>query len=212
MAATIYYATYPMPLPTATFQALLAPLPAYMQKKIGQFRRWEDAHAGLLGKHLLLAALRACGHPGNLDQLRYSGFGRPFLEGGIDFNISHAGRMVACIASPEARVGIDVEAVRPISLEDFKGQFSEKEWDAINSAPDPLKAFYACWTCKEAVLKADGSGLHTPLTSLEVAKKNTVMLDGRQWYVQEINAFRDYACHIATNRRGLEVKVEEIKF
>ncbi len=59
MAGTIYFATYPMPLPTAGFQALLEQLPAYMQRKITQLRRWEDAHASLLGKHLLLKALKS---------------------------------------------------------------------------------------------------------------------------------------------------------
>lgn len=212
MVGTIYYATYPMPLPSATFQALMEPLPAYMQKRIGQFRRWEDAHASLLGKHLLLTALKAYGSSGTLLDLRYSGFGRPYLEGGIDFNISHAGRMVACIVSPQARVGIDVEAVRPIQIDDFKGQFSEQEWNAIKNAANPLQAFYRFWTCKEAILKADGSGLSTALTNLDVTDKKSVMLDGRNWHLQEITSFRDYACHVAADKKGLELKVEEVKF
>ena len=212
MVGTIYYATYPMPLPSATFQALLEPLPAYMQKRIGQFRRWEDAHASLLGKHLLLTALKAYGGSSTLHDLRYSGFGRPYLEGGIDFNISHAGRMVACIVSPQARVGIDVESVRPIQIDDFKGQFSEGEWDAIKNAANPLQAFYRFWTCKEAILKADGSGLNTALTNLDVTDKKSVMLDGRNWHLQEITSFRDYACHVAADKKGLELKVEEVKF
>jgi 4'-phosphopantetheinyl transferase len=212
MTGIVYYATYPMPLTSATFEALLAPLPPYMQKKIGQFRRWEDAHASLLGKHLLLAALKAYGSSANLHDMRYSGFGRPYLEGGIDFNISHAGRMVACIVSPQARVGIDVEAIRPVQLDDFKGQFSEREWNAIKSAANPLQAFYRFWTCKEAILKADGSGLHTALTALDVTDKKSVMLDGRNWHLQEITSFRDYACHVAADKKGLELKVEEVKF
>ncbi len=212
MAGTIYFATYPMPLPSATFQALLEPLPAYMQKKIGQFRRWEDAHASLLGKHLLLTALKAYNSTGSLHDLRYSGFGRPYLEGGIDFNISHAGRMVACVVSPQARVGIDVEAVRPIHIDDFKGQFTEKEWSLIKTAANPLQVFYRFWTCKEAILKADGSGLHTALTELDVADKKSVMLDGRNWHLQEITVFRDYACHVAADKKGLEIKVEEVRF
>ena len=212
MTGTIYYATYPMPLASATFEALLEPLPAYMQKKIGQFRRWEDAHASLLGKHLLLTALKAYGNNASLHDMRYSGFGRPYLEGGIDFNISHAGRMVACVVSPQARVGIDVELLRPIELDDFKGQFSDQEWNIIKTAANPLQAFYRFWTCKEAILKADGSGLSTALTALDVANKKSVMLDGRNWHLQEITAFRDYACHIATDKKGLELEVTEVKF
>lgn len=212
MSGTIFYATYPMPLASATFQQLLEALPVYMQKRIGQFRRWEDAHASLLGKHLLLAALKAYNSPGSLQDLRYSGFGRPYLEGGIDFNISHAGRMVACFVSPPARIGIDVEAIRPISIDDFRGQFSDREWSAIQQSPDPVKTFYRFWTCKEAILKADGSGLHTALTQLDVTDKRSVMLEGRNWHLQEITAFRDYACHIASDRKGLDIKVEEVRF
>jgi 4'-phosphopantetheinyl transferase len=212
MAGTIYYAHYPMPLPTATFQLLAEQLPVYLQKKIAQFRRWEDAHASLLGKHLLLTALKAYGHTANLHLLRYTIYGRPFLEDNMDFNISHAGRMVACIVSPQGRVGLDVEAIRPIDINDFKGQFTDTEWAAIQNAPNPLHAFYAHWTCKEAILKADGSGLNTALNHLDVTNKSSVVLEGNQWYLHEIKAFPDYACHVATDQKGLQVKVEEVRF
>lgn len=212
MAGTIYFANYPIPLPTTTFQALVEQLPVYLQTKISKFRRWEDAHASLLGKHLLLAALKAHGRTANLHMLRYTGFGRPFLEDNMDFNISHAGRMVACVVSPHGRIGIDVEAIRPINIQDFKGQFTDTEWAAINNAPNPLHAFYTHWTCKEAILKADGSGLNTALTNLDVTNKSMVTLEKNQWYLHEIKAFPDYACHVATDQKGLQIKVEEVRF
>ncbi len=130
----------------------------------------------------------------------------------MDFNISHAGRMVACVVSPQARVGIDLEAIRPLQIAEFKRQFTDREWAAINSAPNPVNAFYSFWTCKEAVLKADGSAQHGALAAIDVTDKKPVVLDGHTWHLHEIKAFRDYACHIAVDKKGMEFNVEEVKF
>lgn len=206
----IYFTTYPAPL--LSFRSLLQALPLPMQEKVLRFRRWEDAHASLLGRYLLAHGLKEHGHPEALHELQYTSFGRPFLGGGLDFNISHSGHVVVCIICPDARVGIDVERVRPLELTDFTNQFSEREWAAIHGADDPVSTFYTYWTRKEAILKADGSGLQVPLTRLEVTGTGPVFLNGEQWYLNEVKLLPDYACHVACNKAGADFTLQELKF
>jgi 4'-phosphopantetheinyl transferase len=65
-------------------------------------------------------------------------------------------------------VGIDLEEIRELAIDDFRDQFTEGEWKTIVSAREPLITFYHYWTAKECIIKADGRGLNLPLASLEI--------------------------------------------
>lgn len=95
--------------------------------------------------------------------------GRPPLE----FNVSHS-RGLALYAFAQGReVGLDVEYVR----EDFASEevarqfFSARELAALGSLPKGTwtRAFFNCWTRKEAYIKATGAGLSCPLSSFSVS-------------------------------------------
>jgi phosphopantetheinyl transferase len=98
----------------------------------------------------------------------------------LDFNVSHSGDHAAIALSPTGRVGVDIEthgrvhdlrALIPTVMAD-----GERGWiDAAESDTAFGNAFYACWTRKEAVLKAIGTGLIDDLTTLDVP---TQPLDG----------------------------------
>jgi len=197
MSIRIYSTSYPAPVPAGIWQPLLAQLPPDQQQKVHNYRRWQDAHACLFGKHLLLGALQAEGRPGTLQDLLYTSYGRPYLSKGPDFNISHSGTRVVCILGSRAGVGIDLEEIREIAIGDFKGQFTTAEWQAIQVAEAPLQLFYHFWTAKESLSKADGRGLNLPLAGLVIEKNTTIQVDQRSWNIREIKAFPGYACHMA---------------
>jgi 4'-phosphopantetheinyl transferase len=105
--------------------------------------------------------------------------GRPQLSGGIggglDFNVSHTGSCALVAVAPERSVGVDVESldasrdVHALS----KRFFTEVECARIasdagadNSAA--ARTFYRLWTCKEAYLKALGTGFSRSPRSFEV--------------------------------------------
>src|SRR5579871_4979576 len=124
MNLIIYTVDFSSPLSPFQFQTLLDKLPANLIQKVMKFKRWEDAHASLLGKHLLRLAMNRAGYESELDQLKYSPFQRPFFDQLPDFNLSHSGYRVACILNPYGKVGIDLEQIREISFKDFQSQFS----------------------------------------------------------------------------------------
>jgi 4'-phosphopantetheinyl transferase len=110
-------------------------------------------------------------------QFRYEEYGRPELLDhqnslGISFNMAHSGDLAVVAVSEARRVGIDLEQVRNEvqCLELAQNYFSPRERDQIACLPasDQTAAFFACWTRKEAFLKALGMGLSYPLSEFTV--------------------------------------------
>jgi 4'-phosphopantetheinyl transferase len=194
----IYSIAYPNRVPDGAFGSLLDRMPGAIVQKITRYRRWEDAHASLFGKLLLMTALAEAGSTATLHDLQYNAFQRPFLDKGPDFNITHSGNRVACILGRTGRVGIDLEAIRPMPIEDFRQQFTQGEWAAITGAPESMSVFYHYWTAKESLIKADGRGLNIPLDQLVIDQGPGIVLGDREWQLRRIDAFMGYACHIAT--------------
>ena len=91
--------------------------------------------------------------------------GRPSLSmpDAPDFNVSHSGAHGLIALSFRRRVGVDIEEALPSldwrSLEASVLHPTDKR--IIDAMPqvDASSAFFACWTAKEAVLKAHGDGI-----------------------------------------------------
>jgi 4'-phosphopantetheinyl transferase len=93
--------------------------------------------------------------------------GKPLLAGGaLHFNVSHSGRYALIALSADTPVGIDLERIdheRPV-LELAQRYFSPQEYAACRADP---ALFYRLWCCKEAVVKAWGSGLDDVLPAVQ---------------------------------------------
>ena len=92
--------------------------------------------------------------------------GKPALavpRGGLEFSVSHSGDVCLIALTTLGPVGIDVERVEPFpELERLiASRFAPREAAAIGALEGErqLRAFYDCWTRKEAYLKARGTGL-----------------------------------------------------
>jgi 4'-phosphopantetheinyl transferase len=108
----------------------------------------------------------------------YGPEGKPALQliGGepsIRFNLSHSHGLAVYAFSNQREVGIDVEAIRRnIARDEIAGRvYSVPELAEFHALPLELKnkAFFLCWTRKEAYIKARGSGMGIPLDSFEVS-------------------------------------------
>ena len=90
----------------------------------------------------------------------------------IDFNVSHSGALAAVALTCGRRVGIDLEERRADRdlrrlVTDVMGVAERKMLGALDDE-EFLRAFYACWTRKEAIVKAMGVGLAHPLNAIDI--------------------------------------------
>lgn len=100
--------------------------------------------------------------------------GKPSLSGcdaAIQFNLTHTGPLAFLAVAAEA-VGIDAEIVDPkIGWDDLSREFfAPAEAADIRTLPPSLQVegFFACWTRKEAYIKALGTGLSAALDGFRV--------------------------------------------
>ena len=110
-------------------------------------------------------------------RFRYGAKGKPALEppwrdSAIEFNISNSHEVALCAVALERELGVDVEYVhRPRDFDGLAARFfAGREVARLRSLPDErrVEAFFNCWTRKEAVLKALGTGLTFPLDRVVV--------------------------------------------
>jgi 4'-phosphopantetheinyl transferase len=197
---TVYYTTIPRFWDQQKFSVQLANLPLRLQQVNAAYAKKQDRLRHLYGKLLLAAAFAAYG-PSPLNELQYDDNNRPFLDGFPDFNISHSGQFVLC-ATGFGRIGVDIEEMRPLVFEDYLPIMSTAEWALIKRSPDPLRCFYAYWTKKESIIKADSRGMSIPLQSIHFSGKNAYC-EGRTWHLAEIFLHPRYAACIAADT-GIE--------
>lgn len=206
----IFYTNFNTPLPTDKWQDYILQLPAVLQQRLSRFKRWQDQHAFLLGKLLTQQALCSVGYPADsLYRLQYNEYNRPFLDHTVDFNISHTGEYIVCAITTWGRVGIDIELIRPINLDDFYHYLSPPEWQTIVNSPTPLAVFYNYWTIKESIIKADGRGLSIPLLDIQI-EEDKVRLYEQTWFINHISIDSRYVCHCATNWSSPHLQISKI--
>jgi 4'-phosphopantetheinyl transferase len=156
------------PVAPADAPGLVALLDAHERGRLDRFRRPVDS-ARYLAAHALtrLALAEVVGTPADalvFDRTCRCGeqHGKPVLPGGPGFSLTHAGDLVGVAIDPAGAVGLDVEEVR--ELTDLKAM-TEYVCSPRESVADS-QAFFTLWTRKEALLKATGTGLASPMSAI----------------------------------------------
>jgi 4'-phosphopantetheinyl transferase len=118
------------------------------------------------GRAALRAVLSAyLGMPASEVPLVGEASGKPRLASDrkLDFNLAHSGDVALVAVTCGRAVGVDVERLRRgVPYERLARRFfAPAEAEALRHVPVRLRpaAFFACWTRKEAWLKASGHGL-----------------------------------------------------
>ena len=144
----------------------------------------------------------------------YSQHGKPSIAGSsseIRFSVSHSGDFALVAVTRGREVGVDIEKIREDVETDKLAErfFSEAERLAIRrlAAERRVPAFFRCWTCKEAFLKAQGVGLSRSLGSFDIevnADRPARLLatrpsgdEARKWFLYDIGAPSGYAAAVA---------------
>ncbi|MDY6952216.1 MAG: 4'-phosphopantetheinyl transferase superfamily protein, partial [Thermodesulfobacteriota bacterium] len=156
---------------------------------------------------------------------RYNVQGKPALDrqsNGDDlrFNLSHSDGMALYAITRGREIGIDVEQMRT----DFKGDaiaarfFSPQEVAMLRALPRDahIQGFFACWTRKEAYVKARGDGLSFPLDQcgVSVAPEGPAALLHTQgdrsetwrWSLKDLTPGPGYAAALAVEGGGWLLK------
>lgn len=182
----LFFTRFDKPIASDNWCTLQEYLSPELRKKSNSYRKWEDQHAFVLGRLLLMECLNNIGISKNaIFDIKYNEFGKPFLNNDIDFNISHSGNFVICAIAKKAKLGIDIEVITPIDFKDYKYIMKAEEWQKIHLSEDPLKSFFRLWTIKESLIKAVGNGLSIPLLDINI-NNNKVLYDKKSWNLTEL--------------------------
>jgi 4'-phosphopantetheinyl transferase len=161
-------------------------------------------------------------------QFTYSQHGKPSIGGAsgeIRFSVSHSGDFALVAVTCGREVGVDIEKIREDVETDKLAErfFSEAERLAIRALPAERRvpAFFRCWSCKEAFLKAQGVGLSRPLDSFDVevdADRPARLLatrpsadEARRWLLYDIEAPAGYAAAAAAEGAVSDVTILRTK-
>ena len=199
------------PIQKSLFYLLCSQMPSAIQRKIDNFRKWEDKQASLLGRVLLREALCLNGLSNNLlSQIKYGKYGKPYLVDGPHFSITHSHPYIICAADQQKVVGIDVEAIRAIDIRDFSENFTSSEAKALASTANPIALFYSLWCKKEAIMKAEGSGLNIPLNELDVLSNETLYA-GEKYFLKQIHIDASSTCWMASTGPFEQINIQPIR-
>jgi 4'-phosphopantetheinyl transferase len=112
-------------------------------------------------------------------QFIYGSNGKPFVAGEkqapLRFNLSHSHGLALYAVTRGREIGVDLECINEtMNVEAIAERFfSAHEVAALKSLPqyDKQRAFFACWTRKEAYIKARGERLSVSLGGFTVSLK-----------------------------------------
>ena len=153
----------------------------------------------------------------------YNEQGKPYLQPksqSIMFNLSHSGEIALYAFSYQREIGVDIErsSGRVSYLQIAKRFFSASEQEILRSLPDHEKqaAFFACWSRKEAYIKAKGLGLSLPLDSFDVSLRPNepakllascnYPTDVKRWRMSNLDVADGYAAAVVVAGQDWRIK------
>lgn len=158
-------------------------------------------------------------------RFQYSRNGKPALasvsgEHALHFNLSHAEETAFYGVTLQGEIGIDLERVRAGSSTDDVAErfFSQREIASLRtlSPADRPRAFFRCWTRKEAYIKARGEGLSLPLGEFDVSllpnepagllSTHADPREASRWSLSDLPADPGYVAAIAVEGRGWQLR------
>ena len=149
---------------------------------------------------------RRCEHCGHATH------GRPAVAADvpISFNVSHSGPLaLVAVLEGEARIGVDVEAVKARSRLDALAERildadEHASWLQLEDDEARLRGFLQTWTCKEAYLKARGVGIATALRAVPVRPQG--------WTVTTFSPHEGFVAALAADRPALAMEQHQFTF
>ena len=138
----------------------------------------------------------------------------------LQFNVSHSANMALIAVGREHRLGVDIEKIRyEVDTTSLAERFfSLRERGGLQRLPDHLRVpgFFACWTRKEAFLKATGEGLSFPLADFSVTTHPDLDPEleeisgkteaGKKWFLADLSVVDGYRAAVALEHSPSRLK------
>jgi 4'-phosphopantetheinyl transferase len=159
-------------------------------------------------------------------QLRFAGdaYAQPTLispspRERLSLSLSHAHELALIALTPGRRIGVGLGYLHPVPemeriAEGLLSPQEKKIWQALPPS-EKLRAFFKCWTCKQAYLKARGAGAGLAPGRLAVAlvpaeDAQLLSLDGdpseaARWSLRELAPAPDYVAALAVEGKGWQL-------
>lgn len=148
--------------------------------------------------------------------------GKPILAESCDlhFNLSHSAGVTVFAVARHRQVGVDVERIRmdadALGLAERFFSPPEVQWLRSQPAAQLIPSFFACWTAKEAYIKAQGEGLSLPLSSFGVLPQGRSGLqlqvygdpeESRRWAIWQLDLGPDVRAALAVEGENCRVRL-----
>ena len=118
--------------------------------------------------------------------------GKPFMPGGPEFSLSHAGDFIGIYISDDV-VGLDIESISRCELSLIPAAFTQEEANTITDQA----TFAFAWTRKEAVTKCLGRGIESPAKNGLSLIRDGIYAYQAQEYAVKSFLFEDHAFALA---------------
>jgi 4'-phosphopantetheinyl transferase len=159
-------------------------------------------------------------------RLAYGPFGKPSLASdsaaaGVHFNLTHSAGLVLYAVALNRQVGIDTERILAEALSEplIQRLMSPGELSVFRglSPSAQCKAFFDCWTRKEAYLKGLGVGLQTEPNTFAVSlapEFPATLLEGadQRWTLHSLSSADGYSATVAAEGHDWTVNLLDWKW
>jgi 4'-phosphopantetheinyl transferase len=198
---------------TSDFEQIFNRLPSAIKERIHKYKISQERNLKIVGKGLLMKALKDWNIVPEqaLANLKYTATQQPFIDGmAIHLSISHSEDLIACAVAESAKIGIDIEKIKPVKLALMKAYLDEYTWQEIINGADPDSLFFRHWTIREAAIKASGFGLeHVELAEVTHSDKS-LYLRGEAFYYEMIPISHNHASCIASDHEIKNIEIVQL--
>jgi medium-chain acyl-[acyl-carrier-protein] hydrolase len=194
------------------------------RERAGRFHFRQDRERFIVGRGALRSLLgNYLKHEPAEIALWYNSHGKPSLKRTADdidlrFNLAHSGGQALIALAVGRSVGVDLERIRTdVECAELAERFFSPRESAALSAlrvTERVGAFFACWTRKEAYVKAHGIGLTLPLDRFSVSLDEPARLLSTEhdpsaldrWELHDLDLGSGYAGALAVEGTGARVR------
>lgn len=131
--------------------------------------------------------------------------GKPYLDNGPYFNISHSGEYVILGIHPSRDVGVDIERIDEKRLGTIRFVLNEEEKE-IND----IQKIFQIWSNKESLVKCKSTGIGDIRRVSGLPVEGSRVIDDKDYYVKSM-VYDNYSLSVALKEKEpFEVDIKEV--